>query len=384
MTHSANLFLTYLFSTAFCVFWILTLLKNIRILIALPLFEDKRPAAPAAWPKLSVVVTARNEAAAIQPAIDSLLNQDYANLQIILVNDRSTDHTGEIVESISRKDPRVTALHITHLPENWLGKVHALYRGTKLVTGEWVLYTDADVCFQKDAIKKGVAFALCQNFDHFTLIPRVVSRSFLFDVLLKTFGAFLLQAVHSLNFCGIGAFNLVRKSALDKTEGFRWLRMEVADDMGLGLLLYRSGAKAGYALSIRDVHLTWYSSVRSMVRGLEKNMFSIVKYRLSKFVLLFSLLWAVALGPLYLLLFPPHPIFFYAAVIGYFLFLTNAVIGKIRFAEKILPSLCVQGGLILLSLILLRAAFLCTRRGGIFWRETFYSVRDLIAGQRLL
>ena len=100
-------------------------------------------------------------------------------------------------------------------------------------------------------------------------------------------------------YMGIGAFNLVRRSAFDKTEGFAWLKMEVADDVGLALLLKRTGAKSSFAIALNDVSLIWYRTVSAMFRGLEKNIFGATSYY-SYFRMFFLcvLSWAYAFGPI--------------------------------------------------------------------------------------
>ncbi len=102
---------------------------------------------PAQWPTVSVLVPAKNEEDTLFAAMQSLLQVDYPALEIILINDRSTDRTGEIIERLALLDSRVRQIHIDHLPDGWLGKVHALHQGIDVSSGEWLLFTDADIHF---------------------------------------------------------------------------------------------------------------------------------------------------------------------------------------------------------------------------------------------
>ncbi|MFB7554197.1 glycosyltransferase family 2 protein, partial [Streptomyces sp. NPDC056154] len=92
-------------------------------------------------PKISVVIAARNEEKALERCIISLMHQTYSNLEVIVVNDRSDDSTGKIIENLTRIDSRVRGIEITELPPQWMGKSHALYQGTKQAEGDWILFT---------------------------------------------------------------------------------------------------------------------------------------------------------------------------------------------------------------------------------------------------
>jgi len=373
-------------SLLLCFLWWVIVLRNLHSLLKISLFEHEDPPALDDWPKLSIIISACNEAHTIQPAISTILEQDYPNLEIILVNDRSTDTTGEIIDNISKKDSRVKTINITQLPEKWLGKVHALYQASKKITGEWILYTDADVHLRQGTLRKAIALCVSCAYDHFSLLPKVHTASFGHEIVLRSFGFLLLQDIRNLNFCAIGAFNLVKKSSLERTEGFPWLRMEVADDMALGLLLHRSGAKNGYAFAFHHVSLNWYPSIATMVSGLAKNTACAAQYSLYKSLIFAVCLWAIVAGPILVLLHPGLPsVLPYLSILGigaYCFLVINAVATQIRLRENLLPSLFLPLGLIFISLIVLLSGIGCKLRGGISWRGTHYKNEDLIMGQR--
>ncbi len=369
-------------SLLLCFLWYLLLLRNLHSLLTISLFEQEDPPVLDEWPRLSIIISACNEAQTIQPAISTILEQDYPNLEIILVDDRSTDETGEIIENISKRDSRVKTIHITQLPERWLGKVHALYVASKKITGEWILYTDADVHLRQGTLRKAIALCASCSYDHFSLLPRVHTSAFWHEIVLRSFGFLLLQDIRSLHFCGIGAFNLVKRSALEKTEGFPWLRMEVADDMGLGLLLQRSGARNGYAFAFHQVSLTWYPSIGTMVRGLGKNAVCAAQYSLYKSFIFAICLWAVVGGPLLVLLHPGLPYLSVFGIGAYCLLVVVAVAAQTRLRVNFLPSLFLPAGLMFISLVVLRSGILCKLHGGVSWRGTHYKTEDLMMGRR--
>ncbi len=114
-----------------CVYWLWMLVGTVRVVRAVPMLADAAPSAPDSWPPLSVVIPACNEAATLEAALGSVLRQDYPGLEIILIDDRSTDGTAEIVDRMAALDQRITALHVQELPQDWLGKVHALHLGAE-------------------------------------------------------------------------------------------------------------------------------------------------------------------------------------------------------------------------------------------------------------
>ena len=380
------------YCTLFCVAWcasflVVLLFRRIRI------FEKATPPPPGECPRLSIVIATCNDADTIEKAVNTLLQQDYPDLEIVLVNDRSTDGTGSVIEKIAREDSRVRTAHIQYLPPGWLGKVHALHVGTQKTSGEWILYTDADVYFKQGALRKAIAFVLADHSDHLALMPVPRAPSFWLGVVLQAVGGVFVLGTRAAHlgkpgtkaFVGAGAFNLVRKAALDRTEGFAWLRMEVVDDVGLGLMLQRSGARSSFAITLQDVSFTWYPSLRAMFKGLEKNFFAVLAfYSIARMIGIVVLAWAYALAPLVAILYSMQiPFLLIAGVVAYLFLIAGAVGVKIMFKQKLLPLLLVQVGHILISLMLLRSGIMCIVRGGITWRGTWYPLDELRAGHKV-
>src|SRR5438445_10334333 len=250
-----------------------------------------------ALPRVSVVVPARDEASAIGRAVASLLAQDYADFEVIVVDDRSSDTTGDVVRELTAKDPRVEALRVDALPAGWLGKNHALWRGADLATGEWLLFTDADVIFAPGALRRAVAYATAHELDHLTLAPRLVARGLALRAFVAFFGftfivlwrAYLANDPTSKRGVGIGAFNLVRRDAYERIGTMRALSLRPDDDIRLGRRLRGFGFKQRVANGMEVLAVEWYPSLRAALAGLEKSMYSSMEYRVldSLAVLLF-------------------------------------------------------------------------------------------------
>ena len=252
---------------------------------AIPRLPPARAGFP--LPTLSIVVPARNEAVVIGRAIGSLLAQDYPDLEMIAVDDRSTDGTGDILRDLAAGDPRLVVVRVDDLPAGWLGKNHALWRGAERATGEWLLFTDADVIFAPDTLRRALTYAVAERLDHLTLAPRLIARGILLRAFVAFFGyafitlwgAYLANDPKSTRGVGVGAFNLVRRDAYERIGTMRALSVRPDDDIRLGRRLRGFGFKQRIANGMELISLEWYPSLRAALEGLEKSMYSSLEYR---------------------------------------------------------------------------------------------------------
>lgn len=267
---------------------------------------DWAPPAGESWPRLSVIVPARNEAAHVEDALRSLLACDYSDLEIIAVDDRSSDATGAIMERLAGESPgRITVLRITELPPRWLGKVHAMWRAAQQATGTWLLFTDADVVFAPSALTRAVHYARESGADHLVLAPTLDMRTagerimIAFFQLQFVFGhrPWKISDPKSKDHMGVGAFNLVRREAYEKIGTFETLRMEVLDDMRLGKVIKDKGLRQRMAVGFGLVTVRWAHGAMGVVRNLTKNMFALLQFRWAKAFAAIVALLAIHLGP---------------------------------------------------------------------------------------
>lgn len=375
-----------------CLLWIVRAGLGIRIRRAVPL-AARLPAADGPMPALSVVVAARDERDTLEAAAATLLAQELPGLELVLVDDRSEDGTGELVDRLAATDGRVRPLHVTELPGGWLGKVHAMECGRRAAGGDWLLFTDADVHFAEGVLRRIVAWAEREGVDHVAVLPSLASGGFLLDAAVANF-AWALSAVQrvwavsdptSEAYVGIGAFNLVRRSALERAageDGLAWLKLEVAEDLGLGLMLKRSGARSA-VLGGRDaVSVRWYASLRAMAVGLEKNLFAVAGRcslaRIAPRALVVALLELVPFAALF-----GPPWLAACGLAALVLGSLGAVAGAAWMGHPRFPALFHPIGGVLLGAFWLRAGWLGWRRGGIYWRGTFYSSERLREGLRV-
>lgn len=347
----------------------------------LPQLGDQPAAGPT--PALTVIVPALNEADTIEPALRTLLASNYPNLEIIAVNDRSTDQTGPILDSLAQEDARLRIIHIASLPPGWLGKSYALHLGARQAQGDFLLFTDADIRFSPDALQQAVAYAVTNELDHLTVLPDLQAKAPLLQMLLLQFlVGFLLffqpwRVRHDARrYVGVGAFNLVRKTLYERVGGHRAVAMTPLDDTLLGKQLKRAGARADALLGSQAVMVDWYPSTAAMIRGLGKNGFAAFDYRLSR-LLTGSLL--IGLGALW-----PVAGLFFGTWLG-----KTASAGALLLGAAMLHQLIRQAdwpnwilllapiGTLVSLYIFWRSALLALTRGSVEWRGTRYPLDDL-------
>ncbi|MCM2335119.1 MAG: glycosyltransferase, partial [Anaeromyxobacteraceae bacterium] len=238
-------------------------------------------------PPLTVVVPCRNEAGGVEAAIRSLLAQDLPGLEVVAVDDRSEDATGAILDRLAAGDPRLQVVHVASLPAGWLGKNHAMHLGGGRARGDWLLFTDGDVVFGPGALARALGFARARGLGHVAAAPRFLAGGLLERAFVTGFAVFgaLGFRVHELRrpgtagHIGVGAFNLVRRADWLRVGGHERLRLEVVDDVKLGLVLRRSGVPQGAVLAGPLVAVRWQAGFLPSVLGLVKNAFAATGYR---------------------------------------------------------------------------------------------------------
>jgi glycosyltransferase involved in cell wall biosynthesis len=344
---------------------------------------------PKEWPKVSVVVPARDEAERIEEALRSLARLDYPDLEVIAVDDRSGDGTGAIMDRIAAEQPRVEAMHITSLPEGWLGKCHAMHMGARRATGEILLFTDGDVVFSPDILRLAVRYLCGRRLDHLALMPGMIPGGYWEDAFKIYFAMVFLWGLKAWAadspskdlYVGIGAFNLVCRSAYEGIGGHETLRLEVADDLMLGKRIKQAGSRQEALFATSHLRLRWLEGVRGIVRGLEKNGFAAIGYSLPFLFLVTAIVVCFYVVPYVAILCLRD-----AQVVGYVasVLLMHGTYGHFASYHRngwlMAPALPVTAFLYLFTIW--RSAVLTLRRKGVVWRDTFYPLEVLKADPR--
>jgi glycosyltransferase involved in cell wall biosynthesis len=351
---------------------------------------------PRGNPRVSIIVPARNEEADIEQTLTNLLALDYDNYEIIAVNDRSEDRTGAIMDECAAgqcgegapRRPRLTVLHVRDLPEGWLGKTHAMWTAAKQATGDWLLFTDADVIFKPDSVRRALSYAETAHADHLVMFPQIIMKTpgermmIAFFQTLFVFGhrPWKVADPSTDDHIGVGAFNLVRRSVYEAVGTYERLRLEVLDDMKLGKAVKDGGYVQRNVFGEDLISLYWARGTLGIVRNLSKNFFAILSFEwprtiLTVLTLAFLNLWpfagivlahgaarvpyAIALASLFLIYVgmswksPIRPYYFFLHPISSTVFIY----------------------------ILLQSMCLTLWRGGVVWRGTKYPLEQLRKGR---
>ena len=206
--------------------------------VLLPWLKDFPPTPDAECPRISILFAARDEEEKLAGALATMIEIDYPGLEVVAVDDRSTDATGRILDEFAKMHPRLRVVHVNQLPKGWLGKPHGLQKAYEASSGEWLLFTDADVRFKPDVLRRAVSLVGARNLDHLSLLGDLDMVGFWEKVLITFFGiGFHLGAnpsqasnPKSSRYVGVGAFQLVRRSAYEASGTHRRLAMEVVED----------------------------------------------------------------------------------------------------------------------------------------------------------
>jgi len=353
----------------------------------LPRLKDFDPAVDADCPTVSILFAARDEAEKLPLALETLRNIDYPRLEIVAANDRSSDGTAQILREAAGVDPRLRVTQIAFLPEGWLGKPHALQRAFEASKGDWLLFTDADVRFRPDAIRKAITLANTNKLDHLTLLCELEMRGFWEKTALTFFGLSFNMATNpravsnpaSRAYMGIGAFQMVKRDAYEKSGTHRRLAMEVLDDMKLGKIVKLAGFRSGVGVAQDHIAVRWHAGFGNVVRGVTKNFFAVAEYKL----------WVVAVQLMGLFMVNILPFVGLLVLRGWtwWLALISALMAMAYHAAaaRVMKISALYGlthplGAVIFAYMLLRSTVVTLRQGGIVWRETFYPLDRLRKG----
>ena len=371
---------------------------------------NRNPVLSGGNPRVSIIVPARNEEETIEKALRTLLALDYDNYEVIAVNDRSTDRTGEIMQNLAAESSTISGsisknkgassvvpnlrrcgnlrvIHHTELPPGWLGKTHAMWTATKHATGDWILFTDADVLFKPDSLRRALAYAEAEPADHVVLFPRMIMQrpgEYMMIAFFQTMFMFghrpwKVADPSTDDHMGVGAFNLVRRSTYEAVGTYEALRMEVLDDMKLGKVVKKAGFAQRNVFGGDLISIRWAQGAFGVVNNLTKNFFAVLSFQWWRTVISAIGLAFLNYGP-FLGTFLAHgyariP---YAIALGSM----GLIYLGMSWRSSVPPYYIVLHPVstTLFIYTLLRSMFLTLRDQGIVWRGTKYPLEELRKG----
>ena len=370
------------------------------------------PPQDSSLPRLTIVVPARNEEAEIEAALRSLLQLNYPQYQIVAVNDRSTDQTGAIMERLAAEPAaqgKLRIIHVRDLPSGWLGKVHAMWLGSQRndtqrnatqkevalenasqanavqqTSNDWLLFTDADCVFHPDSLRRALHYATKTSTDHLVLFPTAHMKTLGermmigFPQVMSSFAMrpWKVRDPKARDHIGVGAFNLIRRSAYDAIGTYEALRLEVVDDLKLGETIKKAGLRQDVVFGRDLVSLRWAVGAAGVVANLEKNLFAFLQFRISLVLAVCALTFFLCVCPfLGIFLAPGWAKAAFAAAVA-LIALVYTLSGRFMGTSPLLFLTCPIAALIF-EFAALQSAFLALRDGAITWRGTKYSLAEL-------
>jgi len=338
-------------------------------------------------PDLTVIVPACNEEEAIEATLRSLLASTGIKLQIVAVNDRSIDRTGERMDAVAAGAVggahELEVIHNWELPAGWLGKPHALYLGVERARAQWVLMTDGDVTFSPEVLGLAVRHALAERTNHLILIPTLLWDGIFEGAMHGAIQALAQWAVRlwkvkdagSKDAMGVGGFTLIRRETLEAVGGLKRMRMEVVEDVSLGFLIKGAGFKSSVALGPGLVRIRWMRGFFGIVGNMEKNGFAGFRYKLRVAVPAVLALLLQGVIPLATMFMGGWGI---AAALLTYAGIAMTMIGTRKLSGiSPLAALLYSPCILVVAWALGRSVALTMARDGVVWRESYYPLKEL-------
>lgn len=330
--------------------------------------------------RVRVVVAARDEATALRRTLDGLRGQRGVQLEILAVDDRSTDETPSILQAAAQADPRVRAVRIDTLPSGWLGKCHACHTGARAPGDrpDWLLFLDADSWLAPDTIARAIQTATHTRADHLCLLPQLEGQSFVGRTVTLAMSFGLFQQALGLErdrrgaYVGVGAFQLFRTDAYDAIGGHESVRLDVVEDIALARRVRARGLRSRLRFAVDAFEVRWITDLRSVFTVLQKNYFALLRFQLPVVLLLviggmtaYAAAWT-------------HPV----GLTGLAIFALCAAAIARRYRWSPLHAVAAPLAIPVIFASMAWSTFRTLRQGGVTWRGAFYPLAELRAALR--
>ncbi len=239
---------------------------------------DKERWKPNPPPLASILIPAKDEEARMRACLQSALDQDYPNFELIAIDDRSTDRTGAIMDEMAAADPRLKVLHIQpgSLGPGWTGKNNALFQGTKIASGKWLLFVDSDVLLQKNALSKCLSTSIYKKYDLFSLLPGLEAHKMSERVLIPLcsmvatamyLGLFINSDKRAKSAFANGQFLMTTREAYDGIGGHETVKDRMCEDTEIARLMMGQGRRVRVAIGNELCAVRMYDGYKNIVKG---------------------------------------------------------------------------------------------------------------------
>jgi chlorobactene glucosyltransferase len=371
--------------------WII-LIKSMSVSFRHTPILDKFDAKIHQTPRVSVILPARNEQGFIGKCLDSLISQDYANYEIIAIDDSSDDDTGKIIAEYASKDPRIIHVKAGPKPEGWMGKNWACMEGYKKATGSLLLFTDADTKFAKNVITLAVSHLESFGLDALTVIPKMICLDPWTKITLPVLSTFLHTRFSAIRVNDptkktgyfFGSFFIIRKSTYDDVGTHEGVKHEIIEDGALGKKVKEGGFKMKMVRGDHLIDAVWARDWSTLWNGLKRLM-----------IPLFLQNGKIAVGIFFavlFLLFMPYVFLAYsvsfATISGSFfaVFVSSTISSALLFSAcvvdafalriKIHHAICAPLGSLIVVCGFLAGLLQAKSNKSVSWRGRSYSMKD--------
>ena len=340
-------------------------------------------------PLMSILIPARNEEENIKRCIISLTKQDYENIEILVLDDNSTDDTARIVLELSQKDPRIKLYSGEPLKKGWLGKSYACWQLSKYAKGDYLIFTDADTLHFPNSISSSVACLLRYNLDALSVFPKEITVT-LHERMIVPFGKYmilsfvplyLIRKSKSVLFCtAIGQFMLFKREVYKKIGGHKSIKSKVIED----IMISKQVKRCGYKFMIFDgrssLYCRMYKNFREVVRGHSRTIFAAFDYNIYIITIAIILMSAIFLFPFIMLLvgilFDWPAILINLIILQIIIILIPKIIFSIRFKCKAVDIILHPISMVYLIYIAINSIFNTKIGMGVNWKGRIYDVRE--------
>jgi chlorobactene glucosyltransferase len=339
-------------------------------------------------PLISILIPARNEAGNISICLKSLLKQDYPNLEIIVLNDNSTDGTSKVVKVIAEKDNRVRLVEGAPLEDGWIGKNFASHQLARYAKGEYFIFTDADTLHFPKTISSAFGALITTKVDALSIYPRQIMVTFaermtvpIINIALQCFIPFILiKKSKSPLFCtAIGQFMMFKREAYEKIGGYESIKGNMVDDIQISKRVKKSGYKFMVFDGRNTIYCRMYKSLKGVIIGLAKSIYPAFNGNIVALFSFTGLLTATLLIPFMLL---PLGAFLFdwpVAIIRLIIFqiiivLAIKTIFAIKYKQRMLDILLSPVSMAIMDALIFVSFFQAKYGEGLSWKGRVYDV----------
>ena len=236
---------------------------------------------PSNPPLISVCIPARNEERNIRACAEGILNQDYPNFEVIVLDDRSADSTPNILEDIGSRDSRLRLINGSDLPEGWAGKPYALYQASSYARGEWLCFIDADTFLEPETLSSCYIKAIETGADMFTIMTFQVLGSFwektvmplVMTALSVGFSPRKVNDPNTKDAIANGQFIMIKRSVYDAIGGHESVKDQIVEDKAISEQVKWNGHRLIVADGMKVAKTRMYTSLPEMWEGWTKNIY---------------------------------------------------------------------------------------------------------------